>query len=150
MHAECCAAECKGAAACERENRSLACRAFPFFPYITREGEIVGLAYYWVFEDRCWVISNLDIVTADFVGECLAAYETIFAEDKLEYETNKDLSADMRRVFTRWDRTIPVIGRDGGRLVVEPRTHVLRPALPGEFLRHGPYRDETPEADAAD
>lgn len=149
MHEECCAAECKGAAFCERDNRSLACRAFPFFPYITRAGEIVGLSYYWVFEDRCWVISNLEIATPEFVRECLAAYETVFAEDKLEFETNKDLSADMRRLFSRRNRIIPMIGRDGGQYVVEPRTHVIRPAKPGEFPRHGPYRDE-PRVDAAD
>ena len=150
MHHECCAAECKGAAHCERENRTMACRAFPFFPYITRDNEIVGLAYYWVFEDRCWVMSHLEIVTRDFVRECLAAYEAIFAEDKLEYETNRDQSAAMRRVFTRWNRNIPLIGRDGGYFVVEPRTHRIRPAQPDEFPRHGPYRDEAPAAAAAD
>ncbi|MBM3537446.1 MAG: hypothetical protein FJX55_06385, partial [Alphaproteobacteria bacterium] len=30
MHSECRAVECKGAAHCERDNRSVACRAFPF------------------------------------------------------------------------------------------------------------------------
>ena len=149
MHHECRAAECKGAARCERDNRALACRAFPFFPYITRDGAIPGLAYFWSFEDRCWIISNLEVVTSDFVRECLAAYEAIFAEDRLEYECNRDMSADMRRVYTRWNRGIPLIGRDGGYFMVEPRTHVIRPARPDEFPQHGPYRDET-HAEAAD
>jgi hypothetical protein len=144
MHEETCAAECKGAAHCERENRTMACRAFPFFPYITRENEIFGLSYYWVFEDRCWVISHLEIVTPEFVRDCLAAYEAIFAEDRLEYDVNRDQSAAMRRVFTRWNRVIPLIGRDGGSFVVEPRTHKVRPARPDEFPRHGPYRGEGP------
>ena len=150
MHHECRAAECKGAAHCERDNRALACRAFPFFPYITREGDVPGLSYYWAFEDRCWVISHLEIATREFVRECLAAYEAIFAEDKLEYECNRDMSADMRRVFSRWNRGIPLIGRDGGYFMVEPRTHVIRPARPDEFPRHGPYKDEVPPAEAAD
>jgi hypothetical protein len=150
MHVENCAAECKGAAFCERENRTMACRAFPFFPYITREREIAGLAYFWTFEDRCWVISHLEVVTPDFVRECLAAFEEIFAEDPLEFDTNRDLSADMRRVFSRWNRVIPLVGRDGGYFVVEPRTHRIRPATRDEFPRHGPYRDETVLADAAD
>ena len=150
MHVENCAAECKGAAHCERENRTMACRAFPFFPYITREREIVGLAYYWTFEDRCWVISHLEIVTPDFVRECLAAFETIFAEDPLEFDTNRDQSADMRRLFTRRNRVIPLVGRDGGYFVVEPRTHRIRPATPDEFPRHGPYKNESVLADAAD
>jgi len=150
MHHECRAAECKGAAHCERDNRALACRAFPFFPYITRDGRIPGLSYYWAFEDRCWVISHLEIATREFVRECLAAYEAIFAEDRLEYECNRDMSADMRRVFSRRNRGIPLIGRDGGYFIVEPRTHVIRAAQPDEFPRHGPYKDEPPQADAAD
>ncbi len=43
-------AECKGPAHCERDNRSFACRAFPFYPYLTREDKVVGLATYWTFE----------------------------------------------------------------------------------------------------
>ena len=34
---------CKGAKFCERENRTIACRAFPFFPYFTKEKELFGL-----------------------------------------------------------------------------------------------------------
>ena len=150
MHHECKAAECKGAAFCERDNRALACRAFPFFPYITRDGQIPGLAYYWVFEDRCWVISHLEIATRDFVRECLAAYEAIFAEDRLEYDVNREMAADMRRVFARKNRGIPLIGRDGGYFMVEPRTHVIRPASADEFPQHGPYAKEPRQAEAAD
>jgi hypothetical protein len=147
MHKDCRAAECKGAAFCERDNRSLACRAFPFYPYITRDGEIVGLAYYWVFEDRCWVISHLEIVTRGFVRECLAAYESVFAADPEEFKCNKDQSADMRRLFSRRNRIIPLVGRNGEYLAVEPRTHVIRPATPDEFPRHGPYQGEPPAVD---
>jgi hypothetical protein len=150
MHRDCVAIECKGARHCERDNRTMACRAFPFFPYMTRAGEIVGLAYFWAFEDRCWVISNLAVVTTDFVRECIAAYEAVFAVDRLEYETNLRLSADMRRVFARTERIIPVIGRDGGTYAVEPRSHHLRPATPAEFPKFGPYTDEAPEAVAAE
>jgi hypothetical protein len=150
MHRDCIAIECKGARSCERENRTMACRAFPFFPYMTRQGEIIGLAYFWAFEDRCWVISNLAVVTQDFVRECISAYEAIFAIDRLEYETNLRLSADMRRVFARTDRIIALVGRDGGYYAIEPRTHRLRPATPAEFPKFGPYRDEPPEALAAE
>ena len=37
----CVAAACKGAAFCERDNRSLSCRAFPFAPYIDAKGDFV-------------------------------------------------------------------------------------------------------------
>jgi hypothetical protein len=150
LHDDCVAIECKGARHCERDNRTMACRAFPFFPYMTRAGEIVGLAYYWAFEDRCWVISNLGIVTPEFVRECIAAFEMVFAADRLEYETHLRLAADMRRVFARRNKIIPIVGRDGTFLAVEPRTHVLRRVVPDEFPAFGPYQNEARSAAAAE
>jgi hypothetical protein len=140
LASSCTAIECKGAAFCERDNRSLACRAFPFAPYITREREFVGLAYYWIFEDRCWVISNLAIVAPAFVAECVAAYERLFAVDAEELATYVDHSAAMRRVFSRKRRAIPLIGRDGRFLKVRPHGAGIVPADPATFPKHGPYR----------
>ncbi len=148
MHEDCCAAECKGAAFCERDNRTMACRAFPFFPYMNREGEILGLSYYWGFVDRCWLMNHLEVVTTQFIGECLDAYQTIFAEDPEEYDCNKDLAADMRRVYTRWNKPLPLLARDGTLYAIEPRTHVQRPARPGDFPMEGWYRDDKPVAAA--
>jgi hypothetical protein len=150
LHRECMAIECKGVRSCERDNRTMACRAFPFFPYIDRDGQILGLSVYWGFEDRCWVQSHLEIATKQFIRECLAAYEAVFAADKAEFDCNKDLSADMRRVFSRWNRIIPVITRDKRYYAVEPRTHVFRPARIEEYGRHGPYKNDAVQADAAD
>lgn len=144
MHKDCRAVECKGAAHCERDNRSMSCRGFPFYPYMTRDDELVGLAYFWAFEDRCWIISNLQVVDRDFVRECLAAYELLFAHDPEERDANREEGAYMRRTFSRWNRIIPLIGRNGEFLAVEPYTHVIRPAKVEEFLRHGPYKDEPP------
>ena len=98
MHAHCDAVECKGVQFCERDNRSMACRAFPFFPYFTREKTLVGLAYYWDFEDRCWIISNLQVVDRGFVREFVDAYEALFAVDEDERAGMIEHSASMRRV----------------------------------------------------
>ena len=140
LHHSCTAIECKGVAFCERENRSMACRAFPFYPYITREGEFVGLAYYWDFEHSCWVISNMEIVDPGFVKEFVAAHEMLFAADKGEFDTFKQQSASMRRVFSRQKRIIPLIGRDGGFFKVLPKSGRIVPADPRRFPKHGPYR----------
>jgi hypothetical protein len=150
LHKDCLAVECKGARLCERENRSMSCRTFPFFPYFTRAREFVGLAYYWDFEDRCWVMSNLGIVDKQFIDEFVAAHELLFAHDEEEKEGMVDHSAAMRRVFSRWNRIIPLIGRDGAYYAVEPRTHVIRPATLAEFGRHGYYKDEEKVAEAAE
>lgn len=119
----CAAIECKGAAFCERDNRSLACRSFPFYPYFTREGTLFGLSYYWAFEDRCWVISNLAKVEKAFIEELLKAYELLFENDEDEEQAFIDNSADHRRVFSRWERDIPIIGRCGGSFKVEPKSN---------------------------
>jgi hypothetical protein len=140
LHHTCMAVECKGAAFCERENRTMACRAFPFYPYITREGDFVGLAYYWDFEHSCWVISNLEIVDPDFVREFVRAHEMMFEVDRDEYETFKLQSATMRRLFSRRKAIIPLIGRDGGFLKVLPKSGRVVPADPKRFPKHGPFK----------
>lgn len=149
LHKDCVAVECKGVRHCERENRSMSCRTFPFYPYFTRRREFVGLAYYWTFEDRCWVMSNLQIVDMQFVREFVAAYELLFAHDEDEKEGLVEHSAYMRRVFSRWNRIIPLIGKEGGYFAVEPRTHVIRPARLEEFPRHAAFRDANADAPAA-
>jgi len=139
---ECKAVECRGARHCERDNRSLACRAFPFFPYVDRGGKFVGLSYYWDFEDRCWVISNADEVERSFIGEFVAAFELLFARDPDEYRTYKDHSLAMRRVFSRRRMAIPVIARAGGYLKELPYGKGLVKTDANPFRKHGPYRSD--------
>jgi hypothetical protein len=142
LHASCTAIECKGARSCERDNRTLACRAFPFYPYITKDDRIVGLGTYWIFEDRCWLMSNMQVVERDFIGEFIAAYEFVFARDPEERAVMRNHSATHRRVFSRQNRIIPLIGREGGFLKVMPKTGEIRPARFEEFSKIGPYRSE--------
>jgi hypothetical protein len=144
----CVAIECRGARSCERDNRSMSCRAFPFFPYITRAGEFIGLAYYWDFEDRCWVISNLGVVERGFVREFVAAFEDLFKFDPDDYDAFKEHSASIRRVFSRWRRPIPLIGRDGGYFKVLPHGGDVVPAKVEDFKAHGPYRSPSAYARA--
>jgi Fe-S-cluster containining protein len=136
---DCRALECKGAACCERQHRSLSCRTFPFFPYITKAYEFAGLAYYWNFEDRCWVISNLQIVERPFIDEFVSTFELLFRRIPGELETFRDYSATMRRAFSRLKRAIPLIGREGGYFEVIPGTGEIRPAQVENFPKHGPY-----------
>jgi hypothetical protein len=142
LSSDCAAIECRGARHCERDNRSLACRAFPFCPYITREGAFIGLATYWIFEDHCWVISNMAVVDPAFVREFVAGYELLFEKDPEEFKTFRDYSATMRRTFSRKKRAIPLIGRDGGYLKVLPHGRGIVPVDPAKLPKHGPYRSE--------
>ena len=138
-----CAVECKGAAFCERDNRTIACRSFPFYPYLDKTGKFIGLTYYWDFEDRCWIISNMQVVERKFVDEMIAAFERIFKLDPDEYDTMKDHSANMRRVFSRKKKIIPVIHRDGGYYKIKPGDGgKLTPCTPDDYKKFGPYKSE--------
>ncbi len=139
----CTAIECKGAAQCERKHRTLACRAFPFYPYFTKEREIVGLSYYWIFEDRCWVISHLDIIEQPFIDQILEAYAVVFKHDEAEEDAFFDHSANMRRVFSRQNRAIPVITPQRELLKVLPKSGgKLVQAEWQEFPKLGPFTDD--------
>jgi len=139
---DCMAIECKGVAFCERNNRTLTCRGFPFYPYLTRQKELVGIGTYWMFEDRCWMISNLEIVERTFIDQFLATYEAIFAKDPSEFQTYVEFSASARRVFSRWKREIPLLGRDGKLMIVEPSTGAIRPGKPKDFPKMAPFNSE--------
>ena len=119
---ESCAIKCKGAAHCERDNRSLACRSFPYFPYFDPDGNLVGLAPYWGFEGQCWVISNPTVVDRQFVTEMVASHEYMFRHDAKWLATYREFSASMRRVFSRRKKKFAVLGRDGGYFWVLPHS----------------------------
>ena len=126
LHKSCLAIECKGVRHCERDNRTLACRSFPFFPYLDRKGEFIGLSIHWMFADRCWVISNFAVVDAEFRRQFIAAYEYMFKIDPGEYEVHKEYSATLRRVFSRRRQAIPFMDRQGRCFKILPHGKGMR------------------------
>jgi hypothetical protein len=142
LTSDCMAIHCKGARFCERDNRTIACRGFPFYPYLTRERQFVGIGTYWVFEDRCWMMSNLEIVDREFIDQFVATYEALFIKDESEFKTYVDFSASARRVYSRWKRQIPLLGRQGELLIVEPSTGAIRPGQRKEYPKTKPFTSE--------
>jgi hypothetical protein len=132
----CRAVQCKGAMHCERDNRSMACRSFPFFPYFNPEKELVGLAMYWTFEGQCWVISNPTIVEQPFIDEMIASHELLFKKDPDWQKTYLEQSASMRSVYSRKKKRFPVIARDGSYHWVLPHSGgKMVPAKKAELLK---------------
>jgi hypothetical protein len=132
-------AGCLGADRCQREFRSLTCRSFPFFPYLDRAGSFIGLSYYWEYEDRCWVISNLDQVTPDYLAEFISAYEWLFERLPQEKENFKYHSSMMRRIFSRRRRAIPLLHRNGSIYKIAPSNGRLRRMPASKLPKFGPY-----------
>lgn len=127
-------AECLGHRLCQRAYRALTCRAFPFFPYISRDWEFIGMTYYWHYEPVCWVISHLSAVTPQFRSEFFEAFDDLFSEMPGEGEGYRLLAIDMRRLFGRWHRRIPLLHRDGGAYLVTPRDGALQPVDINDLL----------------
>lgn len=130
---------CLGHAACRRGFRSITCRSFPFFPYLDREGNFLGLSYYWEYEDRCWVISNLHIVTPEYRSQFIRAYDEIFNRIPEEQENFRSFSNTMRRVFGRRHRAIPLLHRNGFTYKVTPRNGRMRRIALEKLPLFGPY-----------
>lgn len=131
--------ECQGHRYCQRNFRSLSCRAFPFFPYIDQAGNFIGVSYYWQYRELCWVINHLEEVTSEFLAEFIHTYDLIFSECPQELDQFKYHSRVMRQVYGRRHQPIPVLHRDGRMVAVHTRTGAISPLKPGELPKFGPY-----------
>lgn len=131
---------CLGHERCQREFRSLTCRAFPFFPYVTKERRFIGLSYYWEYEDRCWVISHLHQVSQVYICQFVTTYEALFDQIPEELENFRYHSGVMRRVFGRRRRAIPLLHRNGNAYKVTPRNGRLRRVKVHSLPKFGPYK----------
>jgi hypothetical protein len=135
-----CLLACKGPLHCQRPFRSISCRQFPFFPYITSRDRFLGLAYHWDFEPACWVISNLDKVTAAYRQEFIRLYEHLFALSEQDFDSYVITSEDMRTHFASQQRRIPILHRNGGYYLLTPSSERLQRVSPRQFKRFGPYQ----------
>lgn len=132
--------ECLGAAHCQREYRSLTCRAFPFYPYISSQDEFLGLAFYWDYRDRCWVANHLEVVSDSYRCQFVDAFNSLFARHPEERAHFAAHSQQVRVTFREMRRTIPLVHRDGGVFKVRPKDEHLLPADPAALPKYGPYR----------
>jgi hypothetical protein len=88
------------------------------------------------------MMSNLEIVDRAFVDQFIATYEALFVKDESEFTTYVDFSASARRVYSRWKRQIPLLGRRGELLIVDPSTGAIRPGRRKEFPKATPFTSE--------
>jgi hypothetical protein len=117
---------CLGPQRCQRNFRALSCRQFPFFPYVTADFRFLGLTYEWAFEQTCWVIRNLPLVTPIYREQFISTYDRLFALFDDEFENYALRSAEMRAAFTSRRRRIPVLHRNGGFYLLSPGSERLR------------------------
>ena len=132
--------ECQGDTLCQRSYRVLTCRAFPFFPYIQSNGEFIGLSYYWEYRHRCWIISNLHMVTPDYLAQFVLTYERLFEKMPQEQENFAHHAEEVRRSFARQKRRITLLHRDGFFCKINPANEELQRISGNRLPKFGVYK----------
>jgi hypothetical protein len=132
--------ECLGPDLCQRDFRALTCRQFPFFPYIDSQGEFLGLSYYWDYEDTCWVISNMQVVTGEYHLQFIRAFDRIFEWMPEERETYRVHAEVMRDVFNGRRRAIPLLHRNGYAYKISTHNERMRRVPVENFSKYGPFK----------
>lgn len=132
---------CLGPDQCERENRAISCRQFPFYPFVTSDYRFIGLAPEWEFFDTCWVLSNLAQVTSTYRQEFIQTYDDLFSIMMDEMDGYAAKSEEMRAHFAQRRRRIPILHRNGGFYLLSPGSERLSRVTPEHLPRFGVYRE---------
>jgi hypothetical protein len=131
---------CQGYKLCQRPFRTLSCRAFPFFPYLDQNGVFLGLSYYQDYREECWVISNLEAVSSQFIEEFTAGFKRLFEvypELKEGYQRYSELIRDQ----TREELERIVLLQPGPRFfLLDPSSEILQEIEAGSLPAFGPYQ----------
>ena len=105
--------ECRGPRYCERENRSISCRTFPFEPYLDTKGNFLGITYNRVIEDKCYLVDRHSVVTKEFVKMFMRFFENFFVFLPSERELYMEQSRIYRNQMSRRKNPVVVLTLDG-------------------------------------
>lgn len=112
--------QCLGAPLCQREFRSLSCRQFPFFPYVSSDYEFLGLAFEWEFKDKCWLIDNAAQVTSRYRAEFIQTYNQMFIHYQDVFDNYYYHSELCREQYQRNGERVLVLHRNGKNYWIDP------------------------------
>jgi len=105
--------ECRGVKFCERENRSISCRTFPYEPYFDTKGNLLGLVYNRVMEDKCYLVDRHSVVKKEFIRQMLNFFEKLFKLHPSERELYMGESRTYRNKMSRRKKPVVVLTLDG-------------------------------------
>lgn len=131
---------CLGADRCQRPNRILSCRAFPFFPYISSDHRFLGLVCEWEFESVCWVISNLSQVTDEYRAEFIHTFDFLLATFDEVFESYSIHSEKLRAHYGSRKRRFPILHRNGSAYLVSASSERMQRVAISQFPKHGFYK----------
>ena len=131
--------QCLGHHSCQRSYRSITCRAFPFYPYLDRDGDLLGLAYYREFRDQCWIISNLSVVTAEYKEQFQRTFEKLFQRYPDTKENYLHFSSYMRGQVADAGENLTLLDFSGRVFRVNPISEQVREISYRDLENYGPF-----------
>jgi hypothetical protein len=131
--------QCLGHQSCQRSYRSITCRAFPFYPYLDRVGNLLGLAYYREFRDQCWIISNLSVVTAEYKEQFHRTFEKLFQRYPDTKENFLHFSSYMRGQVADAGENLTLLDFTGRVFRVNPISEQVREISYRDLENYGPF-----------
>lgn len=131
--------QCKGYQECQRDFRTLTCRAFPFYPYLDSRGVFQGLAYYPEFRYGCWIISNLDVVSQAYKDAFQHVFQRVFDLYPDYYLNFSDYSRYEREKAAEENDKIVLLDFAGDVHLVDPETEKKYQVQFKELSAFGPY-----------
>lgn len=130
---------CLGHHHCQRSFRSLTCRAFPFFPYLDKTGNFLGMAYYREYRDLCWIISNLSVVSERYKTQFKWVFEKLFNLFPDTRENYFNYSQYLRDLAVNTDEMIPILDFAGNVLEINPVADNIQEVSYRELESYGPF-----------
>ena len=117
---------CQGPQLCQRGYRSISCRSFPFFPYITSDYEFLGLAVEWEFQEVCWLANHLLLVEQTFRDEFINTYDKLFVQYQDVFDNYHEHSIRCRNAHLSLGKKVKVLHRNGKNYWVDANTEVKK------------------------
>lgn len=105
--------ECRGVKHCERHNRSVSCRTFPYEPYFDNGGNLLGLVFNRTLEGKCYMVDRHRVVTKAFIRSFLRFFERMFQLLPSEKELYMEESRVYRQKMSRRKKPVVVLTPDG-------------------------------------
>ena len=100
---------CDGARHCKRSKRSLTCRFFPFEPYISEGGVLIGITYMYRAKKDCPLIDNPDAgISKAYIRQAIKTWKLVFEQFPEEFDLYYENSRMLQRSFKRKQQTLKV------------------------------------------
>ncbi len=130
---------CQGHLFCQRNYRSIACRAFPFFPYFSSQKVFLGMSYYREYRDRCWVLSHLEEVKRAYIDQFMTVFQALFDLYPRSEGEYQGFSIWVRNQALQEEDQLTLLTPHREAVLIDPQTEAMQPVNVRDLPAFGPY-----------